>query len=322
MKRCVFFIIGLLNWFILAAQNDFSKVDDFARNYKAKTTDVVKLAEDLTSQYKNDLDKVRSIFIWITNNIGYDFKEYKRLSKGRTETYQIVAGSEKELAEKQKRLEEERERQSVKNTLSKRKGVCEDYSELFNAMCKSIGIHSGMIDGSTRDISGQYLPNNHTWNWVEIKGKTYLLDVTWASGYLDYSKGKYTRDFNDGFFLTPPAMFLVNHFPSDSKWQLINDKVSLEAFKDFPAVGQGFFRYKVKAFSPKTYKVALKGNQFTLSLKFGIKPGVVRITDKGQVVKEYRNVDDDFSVSVGLRKSKNDIDIWGDNELIMSYKTK
>jgi len=321
MKRQVFTIVWLLNCFILAAQGDFSKVDEFARSYKSKTTDVEKLANELTSPFDSELYKVRSIFVWITNNIQYDYKEYRRILKGGSKSYKIVAGSEKELAEKKKRLEEDRYKESIKNTLSKRKGVCQDYAELFNEMCKSVGIKSGMIDGSTRDISGQYLPDNHAWNWVEIKGKTHLLDATWASGYLDDAKSKYTREFNDGFFLTPPSMFVVNHYPSNSKWQLLSDKVSLEEFKDFPAVGQGFFKFKVKAFSPKTLKTSGKG-KFALSLKFGVKPGVIRISNKGQVIKEYKKVDDDFSVSFDLKKSKNDIDVWGDDELIVSYKTK
>jgi transglutaminase/protease-like cytokinesis protein 3 len=322
MKWHVIIIAWLLNCFTLIAQNDFSKVDEFARSYKSKTTDVAKLAAGLTSPYDNDLYKVRSLFIWITNNITYDLKEYKRLLKGRTESYKIVAGSEKELAEKEMRLEEKRSKESVKNTLGKRKGVCEDYAELFNAMCKSVHIRSGMINGSSKDITGQFIPNNHAWNWVEINDKTYLLDATWASGYVDYSKGKYFREFNDGFFLTPPAMFMVNHYPTDSKWQLLSDKISLETFKDFPAVGPGFFRFKVKSFSPKVSKVTLKGNQFMLSLKFGVKPGTIRISNKGLVIKEYKKINDDFSVSFELKKSKNDMDVWGDNDLIISYKTK
>jgi len=323
MKRLVVIIIWLLNGFILAAQSEFTKVDEFARNYKSRTTDVNKLATDLTSQFDSELLKVRSIFIWMTENIQYDFKEFRKISKGGgQESYRIRASSEKELEEKKKKMEEERYRESIKKTLSKRKGVCQDYAELFNEMCKSIGVKSGMISGSTKDITGQYLPDNHAWNWVEIRGKTYLLDVTWASGFVDYSKGKFTREYNDGFFLTSPAMFAVNHFPNDSKWQLSKDKVSLETFKNYPAVGQGFFKYKVKAFSPRESKISLKGNKLEVSLKFGQQPKMIRITNRGRVIKEFNKVDDDFSVSVELKKSKGDIEIWGDNDFIMSYKTK
>lgn len=323
MKRLIAVAVWLFHVFFLAAQADFTKVDEFARNYKTKTTDANKLAKDLTSQFDSELLKVRSIFIWITENIQYDIKEFRKISKGGgRESYRIKAGSEKELAEKKKQIEEEKHRESIKNTLSKRKGVCQDYAELFNEMCKSIGIKSGMIDGSTKDITGQYWPDNHAWNWVEIKGKTYLLDATWASGSVDYSKGKFTKEFNDGFFLTPPAMFVVNHFPNDSRWQLLNDKVSVETFKGFPAVGQGFFKYKVKSFSPKEFKIAAKGRKIGLSMKFGQKPQKIWISHNGQAIKEVKKVDDDFSVSVELKKNKGDIEVWGDNDLIVSYKTK
>ena len=322
MKGFIVIVTWFVNCFILSAQTDFSKVDEFAGGYKTKTTDVVKLANDLTSKYDNEFDKVRSIFIWITANIRYDYRESLRILKGKKESYQIVAGSEEELAEKKKKLEEEKLRESIKKTLNKRKGVCQDYSELFNAMCRSVHIKSGMIDGSTKDISGRFIPDNHAWNWVDIRGKTYLLDATWASGYVDDSKGKYFRQFNDGFFLTPPAMFVVNHYPSDSRWQLLSDKVSLESFKEFPAVGPGFFKFRVRSFSPKVSKVPLKGNQFTLALKFDHKPGSIRISNKGMVIKEYKKIDNDFSVSFELKKGRNEVDVWGDNDLIISYKTK
>ena len=128
MKSFVVIVVWFLNGFILGAQTDFSKIDEFARNYKSKTTDVEKLATELTSQYDNDLDKTRSIFIWITNNIQYDYKEYRKILKGKSESYQIEAGSEKELAEKKKKIEEERYKESIKNTLRNRKGVCQNYS--------------------------------------------------------------------------------------------------------------------------------------------------------------------------------------------------
>jgi transglutaminase/protease-like cytokinesis protein 3 len=323
MKIIVVIAFLVLNSFLLVGQSEFTKVDEFARGYKAKTTDVSKLTSDLTSQYNNDLDKVRSIFIWITNNIQYDIKEYRKILKGgQVKKYKIVAQSQEELAEKQRKMEEEQHNQSIKSTLSKLKGVCQDYSELFNEMCKYAHIKSGMIDGSVKDITGQYLPDSHAWNWVELKGKTYLLDATWASGFVDYANNKYSKKFNEGFFLTPPAMFIVNHFPSESKWQLLSDKVSLETFKEFPAAGPGFFRYKVKSFSPKVSKVTLKKNQLEVSLKFGVKVKSITISNNGKFLKEFKINDDDFSGSIELKKSKNNVDIWGDGELILSYKTK
>ena len=73
---------------------------------------------------------------------------------------------------------------------------------------------------------------------------------------------------------------------------------------------------------PKVSKVPLKGNQFTLALKFDHKPGSIRISNKGMVIKEYKKIDNDFSVSFELKKGRNEVDVWGDNDLIISYKTK
>jgi len=43
----------------------------------------------------------------------------------------------------------------------------------------------------------------HAWNAVQIKGKLYLIDVTWDAGSL--KENKFSRDYSTGYlFLDPP----------------------------------------------------------------------------------------------------------------------
>jgi transglutaminase/protease-like cytokinesis protein 3 len=331
-SKLIFLVVFLFtNSFLLIAQTDFTKVDNFAKGYKTKTTDVSKLATDLTAPFDNDLDKVRSIFIWMTNNIEYDYKEYlanRKKGKGgttTTETVTLKAKSKEEMAEKQRKLKEEWLKKAaddsianIATVLKRRKGVCQDYTELFIALCKAVNIKAGIIEGSIKYPTGQIIENDHTWNWFEINKKTYLTDVTWASGNVDFGSGKFTKFYKEHYFRTAPELFVMNHFPNESKWQLLSKPVSKEAFKDQPAIGDGFLKFKVKSYSPE--KWILKNKQLAVSMVFGSKPASIAFTNNGQVYQEVKEVNDNFKTTLTLKG--NEIGIWGDNEFIMSYKLK
>jgi hypothetical protein len=55
---------------------DFTTVDQRARSIRYED-DIVKLTQSLTSPYSDKLSKVRSIFIWITDHIRYDWKFFQ-----------------------------------------------------------------------------------------------------------------------------------------------------------------------------------------------------------------------------------------------------
>ena len=57
----------------------------------------------------------------------------------------------------------------------RRKGVCNDYSELFAAMCRSLGMDVKRKSGDSRSGEG------HQWNLVRLDGAWNRLDVTWAN---------------------------------------------------------------------------------------------------------------------------------------------
>ena len=71
------------------------------------TGDVDKLTAYLSRPATNDLEKVRSFYVWIAENIAYDVGAFRRYRPGR---YQKVAPDE---------------------VLSQRKAVCQGYAELF-----------------------------------------------------------------------------------------------------------------------------------------------------------------------------------------------
>src|SRR5215208_25841 len=80
--RLFIFLQLLLNPFLLFSQQpkttiDFTKVDSLSRTVKYKR-DIYRLTKELTSPYTEQVFKVRAIFIWITDNIRYDYKFVNR----------------------------------------------------------------------------------------------------------------------------------------------------------------------------------------------------------------------------------------------------
>lgn len=65
-----------------------------------------------------------------------------------------------------------------------RRGVCNDFAELFAALARSLGY-------DVRRVTGRIPPGEngagagHQWNMIFVKGKWYRLDTTWANGILN-----------------------------------------------------------------------------------------------------------------------------------------
>lgn len=230
--------------------HDFQKVDAYTRTV-SKTEDYKIMAKRLTEPFPSQREKVRALFVWITDNVRYDFEKYQ--NDLRTGGYTRIYGrNQKEIELKRQKIKQEK----IIKTYRTQKGVCEDYSVLFEAMCISVGIEAKTITGYARfnpsDIGRHTRAVNHAWNSVKIDGAWYLLDATWAAGTTDLQTGIFTKKFQEGFFMTAPELFIMNHFPEDSKWQLLPKVITFESFSNFPYLHDGYYDYKVIDYNPKT----------------------------------------------------------------------
>jgi hypothetical protein len=220
----------LLTYFLLVSATLFaqeqvtiSPVDSFAITVKYKN-DIYTLTKTLTGQYSDDLSKARAIFMWITENIRYDYKYYnKYYYKGKEpKTYKC---KDEENCEAKKIIWETK---YVNKVLRKKKAVCYGYSMLFKKMCDIAGLKSEVITGYVRSEYyqvGTAGTLNHAWNAVWIDSSYHLLDATWAAGGCGKDEdGKllyFSKNFNDYYWLTPSEDFARNHFPQNNKWVLI-----------------------------------------------------------------------------------------------------
>lgn len=108
-----------------------------------KSTDEIdEMAQELTRNINNDIDKARILYSWIGSNIEYDYERAeKALNNEKVENSGAISAFEN------------------------RSGICFDYSCLYVAMARAINLKVRLLTGNAYD-GLQYGP--HAWNEVYI----------------------------------------------------------------------------------------------------------------------------------------------------------
>ena len=238
---------------------NFSRIDANADDIDATSPDT--LSYLLTSPYATELEKVRSIFYWITGHISYNTIRYQPYSV----LYQDDGYAAEDDADSVLQPLDER---VARITLKRRHSLCDGYARLFKTLCDHAGIKCEVITGYARTNSGSgQFRCNHKWNAVMIDSNWYLLDATWASGYLNFSGSVFIRNYNDYYFLTPPKSFIRDHYPDDIKWTLLDDVPMLAEFNRSPFKQPGF-NYKIVSYKPSRGIINAKvGDTITVALE-------------------------------------------------------
>ncbi len=189
-------------------QKDYAKIDKHAIKAPQEVgTEIKKLANYLQKATTTDLEKVRSIYVWITHNIHYDEQAYKN---------------------GQKRIN-----RSNEDVLQRKKAVCFGYATLFKALCDEMELESVLISGYSRGTltSSPTLDEpDHAWNAVKIEENWQLLDATWGSSTLR-NNNAFLQTNSDDYFLVEPQSFVLTHLPQDPMWQLLDCPISGEDFQ-------------------------------------------------------------------------------------------
>jgi transglutaminase/protease-like cytokinesis protein 3 len=202
------------------------------------------LSNKIVAPFKTDLQKVRAIFQWITENISYNVNPY--FSNIQSPFYLYYqqpedSGALKSLSER-----------VAEGVLMRRVAFCDGYSRLFKTLCDYAGIPSEVILGYARtsmDRTGGKFRTNHTWNAVYVDSAWHLLDVTWASGYATYG-GDFVAHSNDYYFFTSPNDFIRDHYPEDLRWTLLSNLPTLKEFTYAPFKNQAYVRHQIVSYKP------------------------------------------------------------------------
>ncbi len=200
-------------------KSEFSDVDDHALRAPADAEKSYEtLGRYLVEVAKNDEQRMRAIFRWVTQNIAYDTKTF---------------------------FSGDLSASSAGNALKERKAVCDGYAGLFEQIAKAANLEVVKIAGFAKGygfVAGGRVSGrpNHAWNAVKINGTWRLVDCTWGAGYVDEEK-QYVRMFQEHYFLTPPEEFIYDHFPADKQWQLLETPVTQDQYESFVFLRPAFF---------------------------------------------------------------------------------
>jgi hypothetical protein len=202
---------------------DYRALDEHARRAPpAATRSLDALAAYLVRPARNDAEKARAIYAWLTHHIAYDTDAF---FSGRFRN--ASTGPE--------------------DVLRSRQSVCDGYAGLFVALAQRAGLEAVKVTGYAKGFSyrlGEPIAGeaDHAWNAVRIEGSWALLDPTWGAGFVSGEQHAFVRRDEEHYFLTPPEQFLAAHLPEQSRWQLVARPVSLADYGRRALLKPAFFR--------------------------------------------------------------------------------
>ena len=138
--------------------------------------------------------------------------------------------------------------------MTRRKAVCEGYSNLFDALCKEVNIPSEVVKGYAKGLGyrrgDRFYYQNHAWNTVYFDSSWHLIDATWGSGCVERTPQRWKKVLSKFFFIsiinnkhtfikhpsyryfdTEPDEFVKSHLPLHPMWQLKSCPVSYQSFE-------------------------------------------------------------------------------------------
>lgn len=235
-----------------SASDCYKQADSVAAVYEGHSLMNLKdLADKLTTPLCSDHDKFRAIYRWVCENVENDY-EMSLIHKIKSEK---LRGDE--LVAWNKKFRE----RVFRKLIRERKTVCTGYAWLIKELARHAGLTCEVVDGYGRtgktNVGGKGVLN-HSWNAVRLDGAWYLCDATWSSGFVDPRLSMFIKNFNEGYFLTPPQLFLLNHYPADTRWKLTDQKLTLKEFLNAPLPYRSAFNQKVIPVYPATYNVTTR----------------------------------------------------------------
>lgn len=226
---------------------DFNKADSIAKFYnKENLQNVPLLVQKLTSLLPTKIEQFRALYTWVSTNIESDYWAFEKNKKNRNQ----LKNDSLALYRWNQTFKEE----VFNNLYKKQKTVCTGYAYLLCQMASFIDVNCKIIDGygrhSTMNIREKSIPN-HSWNAVELNNHWYLCDATWSSGSFDIDKNTFIPNYNDGYFLSNPELFLKSHYPLDTAWILIREKPSISEFLNAPVIYKDAYKFNITPIEPR-----------------------------------------------------------------------
>lgn len=98
---------------------------------------------------------------------------------------------------------------NIYGALVNKKAVCEGYARTYKLILDELGIPCIIACGMAKNSSGKI--ESHAWNYVQIDGNWYAVDVTWDDPVI-IGNGNVTDDIKYRYFLVGSDIFFEDHF--------------------------------------------------------------------------------------------------------------
>ena len=305
---------------------DFEVADNIVKLNEGSSLDnLALLAHNLTFKLEKDIEKLRAIYTWVSNNIDGDPKQENEVIDKRVE-YKNDSIALLKWNNEFKKIAFE--------TLSKhKKTMCTGYAYLIKELCFLANIECEIVDGygrtTTTNIDNLEL-TNHSWNVVKLDNKWYLCDATWSSGYFD-DYNIFVNDYNDGYFLTDPILFAKSHYPLEKKW-LLNESLINSEFMSSPMVYGDTYKHKIVTMSPnEMHLYSTKNAEVMFSFKSLKNIDLDKISlvqflgtrEKSFEIYDLKNEDDLITFKYRFRYKKlYDVHLKIEDDIVATYTIK
>jgi transglutaminase/protease-like cytokinesis protein 3 len=240
MKIYLILAFILFNCFAIA-QNKQSP-DQFAIHIPdSVSSSAVGLAKIIRSNYPDDEDFVRTLYVWICTNMSFD--------------YHINDSFKNENL--------------VEYALKTKSGKCKNFSAVLTSLCNMVGIEAYSILGYVRIDGNVQTDRDHAWNIIKIDGEFYLFDPTFDK--LAKSFDSETGTYNFVWFKKQGSEFIPTHMPYDPMMQLLDYPIKHKEFFKMKLSGKKYFDYKLalQEYQSLDDKEQLK-NLLTRAEKYGL----------------------------------------------------
>ena len=306
---------------------NFHKADSIAFAHKNESLDnLPELSHKLTNGLDTDVERFRSIYMWVCSNIANDYPFYLKNQSKRQRF--------KKDSLKLEKWNNQFKKQSFKRLLKQNRTICTGYAYLVKKLSSLANLQCEIIQGYGRTSMTEFedldIPN-HTWNAVYLDGKWYLSDATWASGIPHPETNMFVFQYNNGFFFPNPELFVLNHYPVDAKWLLLDDKnkPSFKNFLESPILYSEAYNYINKVENPKKMHGLVKENE-VLQFRYELlKPldtkNIYLLIDNGVKTKKINpkaiNLENNILTFQHTFNNTGfyDVHVYMDNNLLLTY---
>jgi transglutaminase/protease-like cytokinesis protein 3 len=148
--------------------------------------------------------------------------------------------------------------QDAQTVFRTRTGVCAGYAKLLEAMGRALGLEVLYIVGDARTSGSKEGGEGHAWNIAKVGGRYLHIDATWNSGTVDGTT--FTKRYGTDYYLAPAAVFGLDHFPDEARWQLRDKPISRGEFMRQPMMTPRFYAEARELVTPDRSQVTVRGS--------------------------------------------------------------